>query len=1422
MLSDIKPAQGTHTLAEIDKYLDMVPEHERKKYGGSYVSPDSKLYFFATEEDATTFAETKNQSLVLAGPFPIGGGTGSGIPEAPMDGKTYGRKNGEWAEFIGGGGAPGETDFRFTKVPSGNSIYINGKRDYDATFRVISLKDGAEYDAMVAMSVTVYLNNTENKHNLGSFPANADFTVTIPQSILPNGCRIQFEAVGRSGSAVTSWYNVTKETLSVTAEGEWWTTPFRANEEKFIPLALTGSQYNLVCEITNKSGYQDSVTIPSTNTGASYNLSFTNPVLKGGASGVYHLRIYLESTVNNAVRSDELSFDVVCVSQETGSAYLVCNDFGSNFKNYTTARMFKYAVVGVGSHNVRFVAKVGSTTIADTGNQTTAAGNIIDYNLSVEVETQSPTFNVDITAYLDDNQVSSTSHLFANQSGYNAVSGAALTIRMNGRSNEQSNRETLINSTGNNVTPTWTNVGFYGADGYVTVDAGNNTAQTSLRLLSGSSMRLPFSKLLSSNCTLELDFKLSNIMDYNAPIIQCKSGQYGLEITPSTIVLTTASASTYDDQVVNYDSEDRCHITIVCRKKPSGVTETEDNYSAVLVYINGCIQRGFAADDMPDISSITFGNSSDVDTADIDLYGIRLYNRSFSRREVEQNAANWNPTNAEKAAFASRNNLRDGDSVNFEIVKTLCRCIVFTSDSLPDRTWEKGQTVRTGITTYDGGEKADDYFADVEWQGTTSHEYLRQNFKWSHNGTKMCAKKNFASSMQSHKMGSVLAYTAIAQQCGVLGKDERASIWQDAYVGFQQLSDGSMRYIGLYTVGPDKGDKGTFGFVSGKSVALEALDNEPLAANFRLPWIIGETCYADDTNETYIFYGVGDNTYTDIKSWEDSMKNADGVAAKWVPAYNFVYNCSQTIKPIESLSALNALNARENYGTDFWIPDGTVYYYNARERQWKPNGKNVFRDEDAGKVTKQSSDNATNEAIKKARRDYFREHVGEYFDKQFALFHLGFIEFFAGKDNLTKNTYPYIKDATDENALVKWRQDDLDTIMDIENRGKSVALYCVEIGDNYSTYGRPSQAVFNGTGNQFWYLIRECFGVDNDGREQGGEYFQFMQSKFIPAILTCGGSSENDSVLRAMAFFDKFYFDRAQNYFPEALYNEDARYCYEAGHLTEGYQHQATSLSQMLGNHLSAERYWLKMRFIYMSSKYLTNKFALASQDDVFATRPYSPGDDGKNVYEVTPAIYMYPSIQQGNTLAERGNRIYPGNPDKTATFQLVSSDDSDMSQRINGMSYIRSLGRMYRNYFKESISITGRMLKELSLGSRSDISNIHSTITGVTISTATSLRVLDISNIPTLGGNIDMQKCLNLREVYARNTQLSKVAFCDGGSLERLELPATITELELHGKKSLTTFTIDGTSNINSVDVINCNAYAVGKALDIIKTFYA
>jgi len=70
------------------------------------------------------------------------------------------------------------------------------------------------------------------------------------------------------------------------------------------------------------------------------------------------------------------------------------------------------------------------------------------------------------------------------------------------------------------------------------------------------------------------------------------------------------------------------------------------------------------------------------------------------------------------------------------------------------------------------------------------------------------------------------------------------------------MADGTYTFIGLYTIGPDKGDSKTFGYDSSKYpqyLSLEGPNHNPLATRFLHPWT-SDTIYNPDA-ETLEFGG---------------------------------------------------------------------------------------------------------------------------------------------------------------------------------------------------------------------------------------------------------------------------------------------------------------------------------------------------------------------------------------------------------------------------------------------------------------------------------------------------------------------------------------------------------------------------------------
>ena len=115
--------------------------------------------------------------------------------------------------------------------------------------------------------------------------------------------------------------------------------------------------------------------------------------------------------------------------------------------------------------------------------------------------------------------------------------------------------------------------------------------------------------------------------------------------------------------------------------------------------------------------------------------------------------------------------------------------------------------------------------------------------------SKLTGKKNIASSVQYHKMGSVNSFTDLWKAVGLTNegveqnREARVSIYQETFVGFekQTAEDGTVTYkfVGLFTIGPDKGDAATFGYdkdLFPDLLSIEGSDNSPRLTLYQVPW----------------------------------------------------------------------------------------------------------------------------------------------------------------------------------------------------------------------------------------------------------------------------------------------------------------------------------------------------------------------------------------------------------------------------------------------------------------------------------------------------------------------------------------------------------------------------------------------------------
>ena len=487
--------------------------------------------------------------------------------------------------------------------------------------------------------------------------------------------------------------------------------------------------------------------------------------------------------------------------------------------------------------------------------------------------------------------------------------------------------------------------------------------------------------------------------------------------------------------------------------------------------------------------------------------------------------------------------------------------------------------------------------------------------------------------------------------------------------------------------------------------------------------------------------------------------------SKFISAYNIVYECSPRLLPFDGTpEELNEqAAAMRTRPCEFWIAkagDGSrfdVYYFEASLNRFIPSdmGKGEINlvtqlvDKGYGLSAADlvgKTNDELNTLFVNARIAKFRAEAPLYWDVDDTLFFMNNVEFNAGTDERAKNTYPYSFGT--ETSRFRWRVDDADTRFDTTNRGLPDKEYSVETHDTDET----GASIWNGETNNFFNLMELAFPEEKVA----------SMRRMMTAMQALGGLKSGNDLEKIYAFYQKYFFDEAQEYFPANSYNADARYCYENGKLAYSagiYSNDTDPITQSLGDHYQAEQRWITKRILYMMSKYSFGLFSAAGTDTITVRAA------GNTItYDLTPAMDMYPAIANGTSII-RGERTRAV---ETCSMEIELSGTGDQQNAIQGASYLQDIGDWYDKNVQGSMVIQGRMLREIRLGSKTE--NIVISITSLTISNCTSLQKLVLSNIATLSGTLNLTSCTHLQEVYADGTSLSQMKLPTGGSMRVIE----------------------------------------------------
>ena len=1410
------------------------------------------LQFFATEEAYNTWAADKDaHSELLLGDVALPEGGGGQMTASYYDGLYTNTSTTGYVTTDG----TFKVEIRFTSQL--HNPVNNTDEDTGNSGVLVIQRRSSDTESW----------QTVGKLSVSSTPASETTTwqtIDLSKYLLDGSQNIRVQVVDDAAGMKTRYIvfnNVVKTNLALTFATEWWKAA-----TDVIPLSyyLYGAvDKTLHIQISGEGGvrtleYKIGNTVyADTPWTASVGDADTDAV-KVLTHGVHKIEAWL--TVGDSTTTEHVQSQVF-VKKDTADtkSYLVINGLLSKVANYTDAELFDYAVftsndapidVNVSAGNSKGDVSYGKTTIKNV-----APGEKHAYNNMLEVDGETAK---NVTAYLsftdkDNNQIADKVAISVDNSvNFAPTSGADFVLNPKNRNNDEADAKSIVNEMSNaTVASTWNGFSMT-TDGWSTDENGTKC----LKIPAGESVNIDYesfsgflgSKAHTDSLTVEFDLMISHISDEDEPLIQMCSynGQgvpVGLLLRGKTMVFATVGKTTLYHQDIHLEEGVRTHVAlnIVYNLYNKGI-----NY--VKFFINGVCNRKFEYDANDTFVQYVDGKQTSQGIrlggkgADLAIYGMRVYKKALGVRDVMQDSLGHLGTAKEKRDFLAKNDiLNDDGSISFSKARAKYNTLCYTGKitSYYDKTTrDNGVDVEIHIQ---GDPKHSGVLNNMsdKGQGSSSKGYPVWNQQIGFNedskftsedgtlvidggyqlddtvtvSTKNVDKRNYASSMQSHKMGATALFndlwkkvvsgnsitkTAGYEKCRVAVKEKQFLVFQ------RDTADSEPKFIGFGTFGSGKADKPTFWGDKKKfpdMLMIEGSDNGRPLTLCQVPWMADEVTYDADA-EGWLYDGNISWDY-DMGTIEDGASEPKNTGY-FRNAFTQVFLHAIAIEPHEgNLTALKADNTL-NKATQYWITEDegankkydlfrwdyiTKDWVNASATKTKGVYDRLNLNEQCGGVGSGADWEATNKQFIAKRIEWARSEDGlkKYFQMDDTLFHKCFIKLIAASDNLCKNIYPYLDPLE---FLIRWFQDDLDTHGKIDNVGDNTKTYHVEEQDTVAN-GRlkEGEGSWNGADNNFFNLLEAAFPAEMNA----------MMKRILTAMAELAseggyGSTPYDCI--------QHYFFDISEYFPAVAFNEAGRVLYEeaAVAMKAGKYTNATDpLTQDLGNNLSAEKDWWKWRLIYMSSYCGYGAFANRGTGSLFF-RSLTTVDGGTRPeykFKLKPAVWLYLNGFMGQQMVYGTGQTIPQRMIPGNTYELDMTGDENTDIGICGADYFKSFGNFGDKSLGAVFNLSGERLEEFVANKVNGVMEFRPT--SINVSDCPALKKFDIEGASTVGGSIDLIGCTRMETMNVKGTGLSTVQIPSSPLLKTVELNALVQTLTLDGP-SIQTVTLEDYSHLQSL----------------------
>lgn len=1435
--ANAKATQALNKATEVGENFNALEAIVNTKAGAFYVENETGLFVIFKDEASKSAYLTNGDESGVLGKFALGGANTETVYMMTVNvaNENYNfTTSSEKMEITAGF----TSQVKYTEE--------EGYKEFKeaAIFSVSVIKSGAE--SVVVSSGNVVKQGETFTFDVKPYVGNGNNTVVITAEGLVSASK----GVVAVGVSVTS--------MSLSPFGFEWNKPYVQGSDyklgglkilgtldKKLHIKVSGEEYGKDYEVNIGTAQYDEI-------------AYTfNGLEHPNKTGVYKVEMWLEA-VESGLLSETLSYRIMCVaSADTSTAQLICiNETASEVLNYSENKLFSYAVYNGGSSSATPTITIHKDSdIIATSTLDVATGVVHEYSYSFMLNIDESTAIIGVFATFGNEQAAIIT--LKNEASLAPVSGYSFYMDAATRSNGDDSKESFVNeTTQEKVSVTWKDMAWVnGMDGWTTDDKGNKCLL--IPAMSSAEVALTPMKNVST-VAIEMLYKVSNVSDFSEDIItllkDTVSSWIGMRIKPTNITLHSQSLFTDDlKQGYNTKDEEIVHLVVTIISNYSGIG------NVAMIYVNGVKKCSFEwakGDTFAHDGTLKLGSK----TADLYLYKMRVYGFAFSWQQVMQNYISSIFDLEYKAKFKRKEDsvLNDANELDYDKVYGVYNTFVVElpkGAQIPNRKNNPSNNTIEGTNLYINIVQDKSCTIQGDWmniplegQGTTAMTYYRWNLRSktssAYDKFRITAKKNVASSMHSHKMGATRLYNDLNQAIvGVNEANGRVAVYQYPVYGFQKIENEDKpgtyyyQFIGLYTIGPDKGDKSTFGYnderFENTLIHMEGTDHSPRGVGMEYPW---EQMVVGLNEEGDAFLGAADaNGGMAEGAWEigacgDKEEVADMKAyldVEFAPAYKLDYECTPMIVGLPSGTTIESVNANvkdfrsQTADNGFAYADCLIYiegeydiyYFNINSQTYVKDGRKVYKDLETygfstSELASKSSVLEKTKYIRQYRMARYKAEVGNYWLLDDSIFHACFLDLIGATDNEKKNSYPYKFGTLASGSRWRWRQDDLDTIFDVNNQGSADKKYSI-----MNTDKNGEGMIFKGNTSYHWRCIRE-YCKD--------EYKAMMKTIMNKMVELCPPAYGNSQIQKLVGCIRKYFWDYAQEYFTSGAYNIDAKWTYEdtwAIYQSDKSVNAVHPLQQSLGSHYEAEVAWVTLRMLFLASM---NEFGAFADYVDSSEGQVSFRQGGDFSFSLTPAIDMNPAVIQGKNSKKMyaGKRVMAG---ESVTITMPTDTSSDTMVYIQGADWLSDIGDFSKVQIGSSdkkFSVSSKRVQKIKVGDET-ASEVTTNIDKLDIGYCPSVTEVDARNVNALSDNVDLSKCPRLRKAYFGGTSVTAIVLPDGAKIQEYDLPNSLIRLSLRKLPLLTTDgltydTLDSLSYLWVEDNKNIEGYELLKtALD-------